>query len=387
MFRAKRHLLQLGGVIAILLLAGLASAADYRAVDPLLENQEPVHVTIHGSPVDFDVPPVIVNGRTFVEVNGLFERLNIDLSWDPGPRRVTGQSNVNGQTIQLDIGSQWAYVNGNAVWLDAAPFIASEYGRTMVPLAFVAEHAANEVTWVNETRTAIVRKAGLSGETTHIHSAWQMAHHSYRGYHRYGEVGPISITPGWLTTDAGDRHVYLVALSGTDMKRADEHATGWWTNVVAGLFDAETDYQIGVRNAIHQNVPQGSNLVLTGHSQGGMIAQHIAADPWIQSNYTVKNTVTFGSPKTGSNREGQVRRLADWIDPVAYASLHGNEFGQNFFGPAREWSGIGNPINAHNQSYLREDVWGAYDAVGTKNGDQVLVIDSDNTTFYPAPDL
>lgn len=372
-------------------LALSAQATDQRSVNELLAAQDPIHVTIHGEAVEFDVPPVIVNGRTFVEVNGLFQRLEIDLAWNGQLRRVTGTSTINGNVIELDLGSTQARVNGSPVTLDAAPFIATEYSRTMVPLAFVAEHAANNVTWVQESRTAVVRKNNLPAQDNYILSAWQMAHHTYQGYSQYGHPGPISITPGTLGTSNGMQSIYMVSLSGTDMERAQGQATGWWTNIIIGFYDAENDYLTAVRNRISWHIPTGSNLILSGHSQGGMVAQQVAGDPWVRQNYNVLHTVTFGSPKTGGNhREGVIRRLGDWIDPVPYASfvegtLTSNPL--NIYGLNREWSGIGNPINAHNQSYLRQDVWGAYDAVGTKYGDSIVVLDGGMTNFYPAPDL
>ncbi len=67
---------------------------------------------------------------------------------------------------------------------------------------------------------------------------------------------------------------------------------------------------------------RGSNLVVTGHSLGGMVAQQVAADSTIKKNYNVLNTVTFGSPLiNGFQREGTVKRLGDTSDPVPYLSL------------------------------------------------------------------
>ena len=43
-------------------------------------------------------------------------------------------------------------------------------------------------------------------------------------------------------------------------------------------------------------IPPGTPLMLNGHSQGGMIASSLAADPQFASQYNVTNVMTYGSP-------------------------------------------------------------------------------------------
>ena len=100
-----------------------------------------------------------------------------------------------------------------------------------------------------------------------------------------------------------------------------KQSAGWWTDLLVG-FEQDNRYIQNVRAAILNNVPAGSNLLVTGHSLGGMVAQQVAADSQIKSNYNVLNTVTFGSPLIdGFQREGTVKRLGDTSDPVPYLSL------------------------------------------------------------------
>jgi micrococcal nuclease len=59
------------------------------------------------------------------------------------------------KTIMLQINSRTAYVNMEAVPLDAAPMISN--GRTMVPLRFIAEHfGARDITFQAETKTVLI---------------------------------------------------------------------------------------------------------------------------------------------------------------------------------------------------------------------------------------
>ena len=43
-------------------------------------------------------------------------------------------------------------------------------------------------------------------------------------------------------------------------------------------------------------IPPGAPVMLVGHSQGGMAAAHLAADPDFQGGYDVQHVVTAGSP-------------------------------------------------------------------------------------------
>jgi pimeloyl-ACP methyl ester carboxylesterase len=139
---------------------------------------------------------------------------------------------------------------------------------------------------------------------------------------------------------------------------------------------------------IKANVPKNANLVIAGHSLGGMIAQQVAANSEIKSRYNVLNTVCFGSPLLAAgSREGTVRRLGDVSDPVPY--LSGSLFNNTLWaimGLNREDGGYGiRGITAHNQSYYRSDLWGKYDVTGTKYGGAKLILDLDTRTFYQSP--
>ena len=139
---------------------------------------------------------------------------------------------------------------------------------------------------------------------------------------------------------------------------------------------------------IQQNVPRGANVILAGHSLGGMVAQQVAANSSIKANYNVLNTVCFGSPLLSvGSREGVVRRLGDVSDVVPYLSgrLFTNPI-TAIFGLNRENGGYyGRPITAHNQSYFRTDLWGKYDVTGTKYGGAKLELNLSTRMFFQSP--
>lgn len=204
------------------------------------------------------------------------------------------------------------------------------------------------------------------------------------GYNQ-GSQGPISITKGTLKSGFSSKTVYLVTLSGTELVL--NQSTGVLTDLLSG-FNLNNVYYANTVNIIKANVPRNANLIIAGHSLGGMIAQQVAADSGIKSRYNVLNTVCFGSPllATGS-REGTVRRLGDVSDPVPY--LSGSIFNNTIWaimGLNREDGGYGiRGITAHNQSYFRTDLWGRYDVTGTKYGSAKLILDLDTRVFYQSP--
>lgn len=200
-----------------------------------------------------------------------------------------------------------------------------------------------------------------------------------------GKYGPISIINGTLKQGFSSKQVYVITLSGTEL--VFNQSTEVLTDLFSG-FDLDNAYYSNVVRVILQNIPRGSNLILAGHSLGGMIAQQVAADSTIKARYNVLNTVTFGSPLLSvGSREGTVRRLGDVSDVVPYLS------GRLFTNPITAIFGLnredghyyGRPITAHNASYSRTDLWGRYDVTGTKYGNAKLILDLGSRQFFQAP--
>lgn len=207
----------------------------------------------------------------------------------------------------------------------------------------------------------------------------------YQGYNE-GQYGPVVITKGELKTKSWfstkKQEVYLIALSGTEM--VENQSTGYLTDLKVG-FNQNNPYLRNVVSIIKNRIPKDSKLILAGHSLGGMVAQQVAANKEIKNNYEVLNTVTFGSPLISGSREGTVKRLGDTSDVIPYLSVTG-EIVRQVGGLNRESGNYGvNAYAAHVESYLRSDVWGAYDVTGTKNGNAELTLDLLTQTYFQSP--
>ena len=109
---------------------------------------------INGKNVTNDVPPLIVNSRTYTPARFVAESLGAKVDWNEADRTV---AITKGETkIVLVADSTTAYVNGKAVQIDAAAFIAD--GRIFTPSRFVAENLGANVEWDEDARTVTIIK-------------------------------------------------------------------------------------------------------------------------------------------------------------------------------------------------------------------------------------
>lgn len=229
-----------------------------------------------------------------------------------------------------------------------------------------------------------------TGGTYEYTEAAQLARLVSAGYIRYQQDGPISITKAVLNYNnfrGTKKDVYVVALSGTDIE-AKGQSTNWYTDLLSG-FQFDNAYNKAVRKAIEENIPHGANIVISGHSLGGMVAQQVVSDKDIKKHYKILNTVCFGSPLiNGLKREGTVKRLGDTHDVVPYLSVNTfTNVAWQHFGIEKEDGGYSflTFISAHCLSYLRSEVWVDYDVTGEKYGKKTLTMDFSSTHYYHAP--
>ncbi|HEY9179291.1 MAG TPA: stalk domain-containing protein [Candidatus Baltobacteraceae bacterium] len=109
-----------------------------------------VTVVVNGQVMNFDQPPVMRGNRVFVPMRAIFERLGSSVVYSNGQINSQG----NGRSVHLTIGSTRASVNGNPFTMDVAPFTVA--GRTEVPLRFVAQALGANVNWNGNTETVYI---------------------------------------------------------------------------------------------------------------------------------------------------------------------------------------------------------------------------------------
>jgi hypothetical protein len=107
----------------------------------------PIDVTLNGEHLQFDVPPVLENGRVLVPLRAIFESLGATVDWDGTTSTVTA---IKGNdTVKLTIGKKMAYRNNVSVELDVPAKVVN--GRTLVPVRFVSEALKERVYWFAES--------------------------------------------------------------------------------------------------------------------------------------------------------------------------------------------------------------------------------------------
>lgn len=116
----------------------VGTAAPARAETP-----PAVGVVLDGQPLQMEVPPVVVDGRTLVPLRAIMEALGADLKWVAAT--ATAEVSLGGHTVSLRVGDQVARVDGRSVNLDVPVQVVN--GRMLVPLRFLVEATGGEVDW------------------------------------------------------------------------------------------------------------------------------------------------------------------------------------------------------------------------------------------------
>ncbi|MBE7054372.1 MAG: hypothetical protein E7391_08935 [Ruminococcaceae bacterium] len=116
-----------------------------------------IKITLNGTALTMDQPPIIVEGRTLVPVRAIFEALGATVTWDDATKTATGV--LGGTTVSLQINNTQAKVNGLDVTLDVPAQIVNS--RTLVPVRFISESLGCKVDWDDATKTVIIE--GESG--------------------------------------------------------------------------------------------------------------------------------------------------------------------------------------------------------------------------------
>lgn len=127
---------------------------DQRREETGNRGTRPIRVTVDGTPVVFDQPPVILDGRVMVPMRAIFEALGAKVHWEVGKQVVTAVKNKN--TIIASIGSKQATVNGREQALDIPAQIINN--RTMVPVRFISESLGAKVSWSVRSQTVTIHQ-------------------------------------------------------------------------------------------------------------------------------------------------------------------------------------------------------------------------------------
>ena len=102
-----------------------------------------VAVHLDGNQLEFDVKPIIDNGRTLVPMRKIFESLGATVDWiDETQTAIAVKGDIK---IEISIGKYEMFINSKSVSLDVPAQLIN--GRTLVPARAVSEGLQAKVDW------------------------------------------------------------------------------------------------------------------------------------------------------------------------------------------------------------------------------------------------
>ncbi len=194
-----------------------------------------------------------------------------------------------------------------------------------------------------------------------------------QAYHFVSTCSPYKIRKAILTDSVTEKNVFVIGLRGTDGSLDKNNPLSIPVCVRAGLAKDNLFKRI-VKEAMLKEIPKGSDIVFLGHSLGGMVCQHLAADEELKNNFNILNVLTFGSPFiVGKGEKCKLHRMIEKTDIIPLTLS--NAFLLNAFKGNVSMENCGfifKPYGAHCTSYEFSEKFAQYDCFGIKNGKHIL---------------
>lgn len=113
--------------------------------------------------------------------------------------------------------------------------------------------------------------------------------------------------------DGAQRHVLL--LPGTSFALLSNSTPQDLVGAFDGCLRTDTTYTRAAKKLLHRaGVPAGSELMLVGHSLGGLTAMNLAADADVASEYRITHVVTLGSPIDNKRPADHTTRVVSLVN-------------------------------------------------------------------------
>ncbi|MCD7777673.1 MAG: copper amine oxidase N-terminal domain-containing protein [Clostridiales bacterium] len=97
---------------------------------------------------------IIIEGRTFVPVRGVFEYLGYTVDWQADTKTAVLTSSGSETVVSLTEGEDFFTVNGESITPDVPQQIIN--GKFMLPLRSIGNAIGAKVGWNEETKTATI---------------------------------------------------------------------------------------------------------------------------------------------------------------------------------------------------------------------------------------
>ncbi|WP_313339149.1 beta-propeller domain-containing protein [Sedimentibacter sp.] len=113
-----------------------------------------ISVYVDNEKIDFDVNPIIENGRTLIPLRGVFEKLGAKVDWNKNISEAVIKDKSN--EIQMLLGKNKVMVNGEIKDIDVPTKMINS--RTFAPLRFITENLGHDIKWDDSTNSVYITK-------------------------------------------------------------------------------------------------------------------------------------------------------------------------------------------------------------------------------------
>lgn len=132
----------------------MSLAMSAQLLVPMAAGNDDITVELDGKKLNFDVSPIIMDGRTMVPMRVIFEELGYNVEWNEQNRAVKAVKGDDIINMRVDFYTFWK--SGAAYQTDVAPCILD--GRTLVPVRVISEASGCKVDWDASARKVIIAK-------------------------------------------------------------------------------------------------------------------------------------------------------------------------------------------------------------------------------------
>jgi len=117
-----------------------------------------VSVYVDNEKIEFDVAPIVEDGRTLVPLRGVFEKLGARVDWNKNISEVVIKDENN--EIEMILGKDKVIVNGEVRDIDVSTKMINS--RTFAPLRFISENMGHTVRWDKDTNSVYITRENTS---------------------------------------------------------------------------------------------------------------------------------------------------------------------------------------------------------------------------------
>lgn len=133
-------------------MSGGAPFTSVATFDTYSNALDEISVILNEQELEFDQPPVMIDGRVMVPLRAIFEALGYTVEWYSDTQTAIAHKGNN--TITVQINNPEIFYNGKTYSCDIFPQIIS--GRTLVPVRAISECAGCNVDWDGQTKTVFI---------------------------------------------------------------------------------------------------------------------------------------------------------------------------------------------------------------------------------------